>query len=384
MIKKALDPFEDGDLFLQRFVRGTTPWVQRCRGEIYRINIAQKNKHMVPSILITGEPGVGKGYMAHLIAAHLSWLITSKGQDIDPPNEADVYQLARRTNFRKQMLTALPETLAEAILFGYKKGAFTGAVKDRKGLFDTDGLTDIFLDEIGDATSGVQGRLLDILQTGTFRPLGSSFDEPEKNTEARTIVATNRNLLELVNKREFRLDLYERLQWFRIELPPLREQLDALPWIMADMNQTLCQQYRLNPLELTSSDIKWAQESYLWPGNHRELQQVLWKWNLFEGTLSIPTIVGERNSLTLQSEIVDVLLPHLFQRFEAILIGGEPGFKTYGDYVGEIQNLAYEAIYLFKEKRQLTNDELSKLFKNQKPETVRKQISKNRPQETKQ
>src|SRR6185369_10742232 len=116
---------------------------------------------MVPAILITGQRGVGKGYVAHLIAAHLAWLVRSKGEDVAPADEADVYQLAMSANFRKQALTALTENLVEGMLFGVRKGAYTDARVDRKGLFETDEMIDVFLDEIGDAPGGVQAKLLE-------------------------------------------------------------------------------------------------------------------------------------------------------------------------------------------------------------------------------
>ncbi len=380
MSKPPLDPFVDGDLFLQHFLPGTSQWVRRCRSEIYRINIAHKLRRMVPVILVTGQAGVGKGYTAHLIAAHLWWLIQSKGLDVAPANESDVYHLARNANFRKQALTAVPETLVEAMLFGVKKGAFTGATADRKGLFETGEMTDVFLDEIGDAPPTVQAKLLEILETRTFRRLGSSFDEQENVTQARIIAATNRNLAELVKRREFRSDLYERLQWFRLELPSLSDQLDELPVIIKSMNQALCTQYGLESREPSAVEIKWCQDSYSWPGNHRELQQVLWKWHLFEGEVSFRSIIAERTNQTVINELEDVMFPNLFNRFEAIVAGREPGFKTYGEFVDELQKLAYKAIYLFKEKRELTNAELLLLFTEQDPVNVRKQISGNRPQ----
>src|SRR5258706_9365272 len=117
MSKPPLDPFVDGDLFLQHFLPGTSQWVRRCRSEIYRINIAHKLRRMVPVILVTGQAGVGKGYTAHLIAAHLWWLIQSKGLDVAPANESDVYHLARNANFRKQALTAVSKKLLETVLF---------------------------------------------------------------------------------------------------------------------------------------------------------------------------------------------------------------------------------------------------------------------------
>jgi len=173
---------------------------------------------MVPSILLLGEPGVGKGYTANLIAAHLWWLRTSLGEEVAPQIE-DIYLLASRAGLRTQTLTALPPQLAEATLFGARKGAYADLKADRLGVFDSATQRgrgapdpfDVFLDEIGDAPIETQGKLLEIFETGTFRLLGADFTEEPRRTDARIITATNRDLAQLVKENSFRVDLYDRL-----------------------------------------------------------------------------------------------------------------------------------------------------------------------------
>src|ERR1700733_10371358 len=151
------DAFAEGDLFLKHFLPGDSDALRNLRGIIYRLNVAHRNSRMVPSILLRGERGAGKGYVAHLIAAHLWWLRTSKGLDVEP-GKSNVYQIADQAGLRTQTMTALPETLAESMLFGAKKGAYTDSKVDRLGIFDSDSKSrggsevpdpfDVFLDEI--------------------------------------------------------------------------------------------------------------------------------------------------------------------------------------------------------------------------------------------
>ena len=372
---------ENGDVFLQHFLPGSSSTVKKLRGFIYRLNVAHKNKNMVPSILIHGERGVGKGYTANVIAAHLRWVRNSKGQDIPPVEESDLYKLANHAGLRTQTLTALPGDLAESILFGVEKGAFTGAGESRAGLFQTSDPIDIFLDEIGDASPGVQAKLLEVLETRSFRPLGLSFDKDSKRTDARIIAATNRDLPTMVEKGAFRSDLYDRLCWVVILLPPLRDQLDQLPILARRMLSSIRSKYDLPTWELSDQDIEYCR-TYHWPGNHRQLCQVLWEWYLYEGTRSLPHIIKQRSANYAPSKgLEDFILNKLFARFEAIRAGVMPGFRTYGELPEELRKISYKAIYLYNQRQGLKDQDLRLLFTDQNPKNIRKQISQNKPSE---
>jgi transcriptional regulator with GAF, ATPase, and Fis domain len=377
------NPFTDGDPFLKYFLPGDSAAMRQLRGRIYSLNVAQKNRRMVPSILLLGERGVGKGYTAHVIAAHLGWLITSKGQDVKPVEDSDVYQLARFARMRTQTLTALPENLAEGALFGSKRGAFTDAKEERKGLFDSAEIIDIFIDEVGDATPNVQAKLLQVLETRTFRPLGMSFSLPDLESQARAIFATNRDLWELAAKQQFRPDLLDRLMWCPIYLPPLREQVHEIPMIIHRMNLQLETKYGLPRLDVEDKDISWCQKGYQWPGNHRELQQVLWNWRLREGALSFSQINEQRRVPAINSgdSPQETIASEITRWLTGIKLGEMPGFKTYGDFGEELKSIGYSALYDFNKRVKLSANDIGRMFTTQDPTNVRKQISANRAED---
>jgi len=202
------------------------------------------------SVLILGETGTGKEVFARAVY---------KGSPrADKP-------------LIKVNCGALPESLIESELFGHERGAFTGATAKSDGRFKlADGGT-IFLDEIGDLPLPLQVKLLRVLQEGEFEPLGSAKTH---KVDVRVIAATNRDLYQAVQDGEFREDLYYRLAVFPIELPPLRERLDDIPKLVhvfaEQFTQRLGRSFRL-PSEMELEDLL----AYDWPGNIRELQNVI-------------------------------------------------------------------------------------------------------------
>ncbi|HEU4726568.1 MAG TPA: sigma 54-interacting transcriptional regulator, partial [Kofleriaceae bacterium] len=170
--------------------------------------------------------------------------------------------------FVAQNCAALPENLLESELFGHKRGAFTSADSDKKGLFEiADGGT-LFLDEMGEMPLALQGKLLRALQDGTIRPVGATS---EKQVDVRILCATNRDLAAEVEKGRFRQDLYYRLMVFPITLPPLRERREDVPALAMHFLKRYSEEYRVE-LPGFSQDALDALSAYNWPGNIRELE----------------------------------------------------------------------------------------------------------------
>ena len=199
------------------------------------------------SVLIEGETGTGKELVAS--AVH--------------------YQSRRKDRlFIAQNCAALPETLLESELFGHKKGAFTGATEDKKGLFElADGGT-LFLDEIGEMPLGLQAKILRTLQEGEVRPLGSGV---VKNVDVRIVAATNRKLEDEVAAGRFRQDLYYRLQVFPVRIPALRERREDIPVLAAHFLKRYTHELG-KPVAGFSQQAMELLMSYDFPGNVRELE----------------------------------------------------------------------------------------------------------------
>lgn len=168
-------------------------------------------------------------------------------------------------------MTAIPETLVESELFGYVKGAFTGADKNKKGLIEAAEGGTLFLDEIGDLTPAVQLKLLRFLESREFYKVG---DSSPKMSDVRIVAATNKELDEAIQHNGFRKDLYFRLNSARIILPPLRERKEDIILLVANFVYQACHQFQ-KPLKKISSSAKALFLNYPWPGNIRELKSVI-------------------------------------------------------------------------------------------------------------
>ncbi len=202
------------------------------------------------TILIHGETGTGKELLARAIHA--------SGNRAKGP-------------FIAINCGALPDNLLESELFGYKRGAFTGATQDKNGRFSLAKNGTIFLDEIGDITPALQLRLLRVLQERCFEPLGSM--RPEK-MEARVIAATHRDLAALVKLGQFREDLYYRINVIRIDLPPLRQRKEDIPLLVEHFIKKFNTLHGRN-IEGILPDALSILMSYDWPGNIRELENLV-------------------------------------------------------------------------------------------------------------
>jgi two-component system response regulator AtoC len=203
------------------------------------------------NVLITGESGVGKEVVAQNLYC--------KSQRKDKP-------------FIKVNCASLPEGLLESELFGFERGAFTGAVQSKRGKFELAHQGVIFLDEIGDMPRSLQAKLLRVLQSGEFSPLGS---EKEVTADAWVIASTNQNLGENVKKGLFREDLYYRLNIIKIYIPPLRERPEDIPTLIDYFIEKYASQFDRNKISKPDSDVTEKLIAYSWPGNVRELQSIL-------------------------------------------------------------------------------------------------------------
>ena len=202
------------------------------------------------TVLIEGETGVGKGVLAKTI-----------------------HMTSNRNNypFIKINCASIPPSLFESELFGYEKGSFTGALGTGKsGLVLQANHGTLFLDEIGELPLAMQAKILDLIQSKSFYPVGSA---KEKNVDVRIIAATNKNLKSRILTGEFREDLYYRLAVIPIYVPPLRERKDEIPVIVQDM--LLVYNNKFKKTKHISRDTIKIFESYDWPGNIRELENLI-------------------------------------------------------------------------------------------------------------
>jgi len=202
------------------------------------------------TVTIMGETGIGKELVAR--ALH------SLG-----PSEKNPFIVCN--------CGALVETLVESELFGHKKGAFTGAVEDKIGLFEAAGEGTIFLDEIGELPPSIQPRLLRVLQDGEFRPVGSNLISKAK---CRVIAATNKDLAKEVKNRRFREDLFYRITPLTIHIPPIRERKDDIPFLCRHFLEKFNARMGKKIFGI-SRPAQVVFLSYDWPGNVRELENII-------------------------------------------------------------------------------------------------------------
>jgi PAS domain S-box-containing protein len=243
-----------GARFTFQNIVGNSPQIQEIKTMAMRV--ARNNS----TVLIRGESGTGKELFAHAIH----------------------YESSRKNGpFVKVNCAAIPENLLESELFGYEEGAFTGAKKGGKiGKFELANKGTIFLDEIGDMSLSMQVKLLRVLQEKEIERVGGTKSIP---VDVRVLAATNRNLEELMEKNLFRSDLYYRLNVVELKIPPLRYRKEDIPALIHYLLEKLCTSMGYPVLQIDKEAVQ-CLVNYHWPGNIRELENVLERClNLVEG-----------------------------------------------------------------------------------------------------
>src|SRR4029077_1729757 len=249
---------------------GESPGIQAIRDQIARLLTRQQDARRLPPVLIEGETGTGKGLLARAI--HRA------GPRPDGP-------------FVDVNCAAIPETLLEAEMFGFEKGAFTDARRSKPGLLQTAHRGTIFLDEVGLLSEALQAKLLKVLEEGSVRRLGSTREEP---IDVWILTATNENLKSAIQGRRFREDLYHRLAVLTLSLPPLRERGDDILMLAAHHLGRACNDYGVSAQPL-AADARAALRAYPWPGNAREVANLMERVALLS---SDPTVTADALGLT--------------------------------------------------------------------------------------
>jgi transcriptional regulator with GAF, ATPase, and Fis domain len=269
---------------LQQFGSGNQEWKDRRFEQIIGNSpaleaVLEQVERVAPTdstVLIQGETGTGKELIAHAI-----------------------HNISSRCGraFVRLNCAAIPLDLLESELFGHEKGAFTGAIAQKIGRFELADKGTLFLDEVGDIPPALQPKLLRVLQEQEFERLGSTRTH---QVDVRLVAATNRNLMEMANRGEFRTDLYYRLNVFPVLLPPLRERREDIPALVAHFVE-ICGRRMSREIEHIPPTTMSALASYQWPGNIRELQNLIERAVILsnDGVLPNPLLTaGTRSDAT--------------------------------------------------------------------------------------
>lgn len=330
----------------QRFgIIGNTPALSRA------ITRAMQIAPFDISVLITGESGTGKEFFPQIIHAN---------------------SLRKHNKYIAVNCGAIPEGTIDSELFGHEKGAFTGALADRKGYFEEGNGGTIFLDEVGELPMTTQARLLRVLENGEFIKVGSS---KVQKTDVRIVAATNLDMEKAVAEGKFREDLFYRLNTVRIELPPLRERKEDILLLFRKFSTDFAEKYRMPAIQL-AEDAKQVFMSYRWPGNIRQLRNITEQISIFETSREVtadilrsylPLMdeqnlpVPNRDNIMLQSEkemLYKIILDMRKELDELKSSIQEPGHKEHISKIiePEIRNTALTAV-VHKPSEQFDNIE---------------------------
>jgi DNA-binding NtrC family response regulator len=243
LLRNQVDVTDDGSFY---GAIGVSPAIRHIFDMAKRIALTNA------TVMITGETGTGKDVIARGI---------------------HYYSPREKSSFIPVAIGSLPDTLLESELFGYVKGAFTGATTEKQGLFEAADQGTVFLDEIGEVSMNMQHKLLRVLQDRKIRRVGSTR---ETEVDVRIISATNRDPDQLIQEKKLREDLYFRLNVVRINIPPLKERKEDIPVLAYHFLKHFRKNSRSNNLpERISNEALLCLQHYEWPGNVRELQGVM-------------------------------------------------------------------------------------------------------------
>lgn len=270
-------PFEDEDLELaldrvleaRRLRKELSQLRQKLDGQgdelvcvnakmVHIRNLVRQIADTDATVLIRGESGVGKELVAKAVHRH--------------SHRAD-------HRFVRVNCAALPTELLESELFGYEKGAFTGAMREKPGKFELADRGTIFLDEVSEMSPHLQAKLLHVLQNGEFSKLGG---KRETKVDVRVVAATNKDLEQAIADGAFREDLYYRLYVVKIEVPPLRERPEEIPLLCDVFLTKFLTQYRRTEPTSVPERLKKLFMEYRWPGNVRELENMMRRWVILQ------------------------------------------------------------------------------------------------------
>ncbi len=246
--------------------------------EVVRLKIRKVAGTNVP-VLIQGESGTGKEVLARLLHFQAPW-------SVGP--------------FVKVCCPAIPSTLLESELFGYERGAFTGAYGTKPGRVEMADRGTLFLDEISELDMGLQAKLLQLLQDGQFSRIGAQED---KKVEVRVVCATNRHLDKEIEAGTFRLDLFYRVNVLDMQLPPLRERSGDIPELVDYFLQAHGAMFKCNPRPISSGLMEALQE-YDWPGNIRQLENLIKRYVILGSEDEVSRdLLAARPTMTFEPQI---------------------------------------------------------------------------------
>lgn len=292
--------------------------------------IAEKASKSISTVLIRGESGTGKELIAKAIHNN---------------------SIRKDKPFVRVNCAAIPENLLESELFGYEKGAFTGAIKSKPGKFALADEGTIFLDEIGDMSKSMQVKLLRVLQEKEFESVGGIITQ---KVDVRIIAATNRNLEDMIKKGEFREDLYYRLNIITISLPPLRNRKEDINLLVEHFIKKINKKLNKNIKGIDKESLIYLQE-YNWPGNIRELENVIERaMNMCEGEIitvrDLPFFLT--NTVSRNEGLINLVNGNLLplEEYEKEIIS--MAMKKYKSYnkAGKVLGLTHRTVALKCEK----------------------------------